>query len=136
MSQAERARLMAEQHRLARALNELGQTFGYSPGWTSGPQYRELAAAAEANSLRIKEIDAAAGTPETRLVCGASGELLYRDPDGRGRHANQHVCDHPEELPVGRCVDCGADVDPASDDPAVKGCYANRGFDHVRVVGR
>lgn len=70
------------------------------------------------------------------LVCGLDGELLYVDADDRPIHRNLHRCDYPERLPVGRCVDCGVDTDPASTDPAVQGCYAARGFGHRRVVGR
>lgn len=34
---------------------------------------------------------------------------------------------------MNKCLDCGVLLD-GSDDPAVTGCYANRGFDHGRVV--
>jgi hypothetical protein len=75
--------------------------------------------------------------------CAHTGEPLMKGPDGVYFHGSLHSCDpglhgcsNAEELPVGRCLDCGVDLDPASSDPAVQGCYGNRGFGHTRVVGR
>jgi hypothetical protein len=56
---SERARIVADQHRLAAAINRLAETSGYALGWTDRPDAQALYAQAHANEQRLTELEAA-----------------------------------------------------------------------------
>lgn len=91
---AERARLMADQHRIARELNEFSQRSGYAISHTESPRYRELCAQAEANTARLRELNLDAGDAVSKLYgegIDEEADEVYLPALGRCRYCSELI---------------------------------------------